>query len=581
MKRVKRGLWIILSLLLALLIPAAAQGLGETQARVAENTPVPEAPSGPPPLPQDPLAGAYAADGGAGSPAGSGPPWQQSPDGHHLLLASAQTMGQASNAALQGAGGPDLFGYWWDDTVTYNWIDATNGTDTGLGGSTEVVGPISLPFSFKFYENTYNRIYVSKYGYLGFTNVNLTRERSRIPFPNTPNNVIAPYWAPFLLRESGYAGEVSYISGGTAPNRYFVVEWYQVRDPDQPAAVVFTFEVVLHENGDIRFQYNMMTYGNDWYCGQAGIEDREGFDGLAYGSFCQEYTSNKAVHFYRPEPAARLKITPLYQGRFVRAGETAAFQVAIRNTGEMGSDVYNLFAMAAEGWGMSLSAAAGLPPLADSDGDYAPDTGPLPQGGTFTVTVMVTAPAGGTLGDARDNPLIVCSSLNPDECKTVTLQTAIPVPFAQVLRDDADGAMSLYLVQPGAQALKKTTPDKHNGYELAVAEMSNGFAYFWARSRLVGSLTIREIEYTLLDRYGNPKRGVSRLADHSGATMHTYDYAPAIAVAPDGRIGVLWYRYLWNSSTSQFNYNVFFAVLSSSGDLAFGPVNLTSNNAWG
>jgi hypothetical protein len=76
-------------------------------------------------------------------------------------------------------------------------------------------------------------------------------------------------------------------------------------------------------------------------------------------------------------------------------------------------------------------------------------------------------------------------------------------------------------------------------------------------------------------------RPVSKLTDHTGATMNTYDYSPAVAVAPNGRIGVLWYRYLWDRSTYKFNYNIYFAILDASGNRVYGPVNLTNNNAWG
>lgn len=141
--------------------------------------------------------------------------------------------------------------------------------------------------------------------------------------------------------------------------------------------------------------------------------------------------------------------------------------------------------------------------------------------------------------------------------------------------------MSLYLVQPAAQAVKKATSDRHYGYNMAVAEMSDGFAYFWSKYHRTDSVRTYEIEYTLLDRYGQVVRGVSKLTNHSGATVNTYDYDPAVAVAPDGHIGALWYRRLWNSSTSQSNYNIFFAILDGAGNLVYGPVNLTNNDAWG
>jgi hypothetical protein len=117
-----------------------------------------------------------------------------------------------------------------------------------------------------------------------------------------------------------------------------------------------------------------------------------------------------------------------------------------------------------------------------------------------------------------------------------------------------------------------------------VAETPDGnFVYAWTKGRCLDNncnTYVSEIEYALLDRYGNTVRPVSKLTDHTGATMDTYDY-PAVAVAPNGRIGVLWYRYLWNGSTGKSNYNIWFAILDASGNRVYGPVNLTNNNAWG
>jgi hypothetical protein len=146
--------------------------------------------------------------------------------------------------------------------------------------------------------------------------------------------------------------------------------------------------------------------------------------------------------------------------------------------------------------------------------------------------------------------------------------------------------MSLYLVQPNAQAVKKTTPDWYYGYDMAVAEMPSSFAYFWSKGHCVGSncnIYAYDIEYTLLNKYGETVRAVSKLTNNSGATVYTYDQSPVVAVAPDGRIGILWYRVLeqYVNNTWQYNYNLFFAVLDASGNIAYGPVNLTNNSSWG
>lgn len=482
----------------------------------------------------------------------------------------------AMSISPQAAGGPDDFGYTWDDSVALNWIDASGGTDTGLADNCNSQTSIPIGFSFKYYENTYSNAIIDFNGFVTFTSGYDCYSEGNVPYISTPNNVIAPYWGYF---QNG-SGHVRYLQGGSAPNRYLVIEWYQMTDGDSAAS--YTFETILYENGDILFQYQTMDYSSgDWSCAGTGIEDSTGLDGLHY-QFCNQISSNKAVRFYRPAPSARLKIFPLYYGKFTHAGETVAFQVPIRNMGDLGSDIYDLFPSST--WPVSFYAADGTTLLTDTDSDGAVDTGSLAQGGTFTVTVKVQTSGGGSLGDDNTATVTARSSLNPSKSKIVTLNTAIPAPFAQVYSDDADGALSLYLAQPGAQVVKKVTSNWHYGFDMAVAEMPSSFAYFWTHGRcldIICNVYGDEIEYTLLDRYGQTERGISKLTDHTGAIMSTYDFAPAVAVAPNGRIGVLWSREVYNSSSGQYNYNIFFAILDSSGNLAYSPVNLTNNTNWG
>jgi hypothetical protein len=495
---------------------------------------------------------------------------------YYTAAGAAQSEDPSATMSPQATGGPDDFGYTWDDSVALNWIDATGGTHTGLSGSSngQKTGPIGLPFSFKYYENTYNSLYIAASGYLAFTDEGTWPWQPDVPSPAAPNNLIAPYAAPFDLAASGSINRVYYTSGGTVPNRYFVVEWYQVTFVYDE---VYTFEVILHENGDIVFQYQTMSYDDDWACGAIGIEDSTGLDGLDYIDYCDQAPSNRAVRFYRPAPSARVGIRPLYYGKFARAGETASFELPIRNTGELGADTYDLTVYSSGT--VSLYDASGAP-LSDTDSDGTADSGSIAQGSSKTIFARVETPAFANVGDGSETDIEVCSSLDVAKCKTVNLRAAIPTPFAQVYRDDADGAMSLELVQPDGQTRVKTTPDWHWGYQMAVAEMPNSFAYVWYKSRSAGSFWVGELEYTLRDSAGNAIRGVSKLTNHSGATMNTYDYSPAVAVAPNGRIGVVWYRYLYNSSYES-NYNIYYAILDSAGNIVVPPTNLTNNPHWG
>jgi len=386
-------------------------------------------------------------------------PWKQSPDGRWFMPAGARPSQHATVATPQSTGGPDDFGYTWDDSVALSWVDATAGTDTGMSGDGSQAVGVSLPFSFKYYENTYNSVYIVGAGYLGFSPASWD-DQENIPSPERPNNVIAPYWTLTYLNSTGPSARVYYRSGGSAPDRYFVVEWYDVKGGPPSDTVgnneTYRFEVILHENGDIVFQYQAMTYDSaDYYwCGAAGIEDSTGLDGLNYVSFCARAPSNKAVRFTRPAPSARVSVYPLDQGHFVHAGEVITFQVPIRNTGDAWpDDTYDLSPTSA--WSMDLYGPDGITPLTDTNDNGMVDTGLVPQGSTFLVTARIAAPRDATLNDANAASIIVYSSRDVGKHKVATLQTVVPAFFAQVLQDNADGAMSLFLAQPGVQTLKK------------------------------------------------------------------------------------------------------------------------------
>ena len=513
----------------------------------------------------------------------------RTPEGHWIMPADAAPPMETAGVAPQATGGPDDFGYTWDDSVSFNWIDAKSlGANSGLYGGDVYTGPVDIGFPFKFYENSYTQLYISTKGLISFGQGGYWYDNTPLPSRAVPDNIIAVFWDDLGMYSGNRPGAGIYIyRGGTAPNRYFVVEWhradaYSGEGTTGLGLYDLTFEVILYENGDIVMQYH--TLSDYLQSATVGIEDDVGVTGLQYLYDAPGLGNNKAIRFYRPEPLARVKAWPLYQSRFTRPGAVESFQVVIRNIGELGADTYDLTANSS--WSVTFYAADGSIPLTDTDGDGTVDTGPLGQGESITVTVKVTTPSTAGVGDDNTATIIARSSLDTNISRTVTLQTGIPAPFAQVYQDSADGAMSLYLVQPGAQAVKKATGDWTPVCDMAVAEPSGGFAYFWSEGRCLDSGCNRyvcEIEYTLLDRYGQPVRGVSKLTNHTGATVNTYDLSPAVAVAPNGHIGVTWHRYLARQVSGQwrYNHNIYFAVLNAAGNLIYGPVNLTNNNVWG
>ena len=61
----------------------------------------------------------------------------------------------------------DQFGYTMDDSEPLNWIDTSAGTNLSI---LRGAAAIDLPFTFKYYENAYDRLYLTLNGYLSFTN---------------------------------------------------------------------------------------------------------------------------------------------------------------------------------------------------------------------------------------------------------------------------------------------------------------------------------------------------------------------------------------------------------------------------
>ena len=509
-----------------------------------------------------------------GEPAGP----RQSPEGLWYVPEGSLTPAAASTSAPRATGGPDDFGYTWDDSVALNWIDATVGIHTGLSGERAYTGPVPIGFDFKYYENTYSELYITSSGFVSFDNQNLWVGQDQIPDPSLPNDVIAPYWSPLDANSGMSDGRIYYRNGGTAPNRWLAIEWHEVVESLEYDDT-YTFEVILHENGDIVFQYLEMEYIGGYWCAAAGIEDSLGLDGLTTVQFCQQAPSFQAVRFYRPPSAARVKVRPLHQGTFTNAGETETFEVAVTNTGELGTDTYDL--ILSTSWPVSLYESDGITPLTDTDGDSDVDTGPVAEGATTSVMVKAETPGAAAVGDDNAALITIRSSLDTDQSRTASLRTAVPAPFAQVFRDDADGTMSLELVQPAGYVVRQATPDWTNAYDPSVAETASGFVHLWSQPNIEGNIYVREIEYALWDHVGRVTREAGKLTNHDGATIPTYDYQLAVAVAPNGRIGVAWLRALWDSSSSQQNYNIYLAVLDGAGTLIHGPTNVTNNGVWG
>ena len=203
--------------------------------------------------------------------------------------------------AIEGLGGPDLFGYNWIDSnepngPQYVWEDisstgtaVTNWVATGTFDPKDegYAGPIPIGFNFKFYGNVKTNAYISTNGLVMFGPVS-TNIFTNAQIPNTavPNEIIAPFWDDLDGRTQG---TVHYQTIG---NKFIVqfTNWQRYS-----ATGSLTFQVVMYQNGKILVYYNNMNATLN--SATIGIENAAGNDGLQVVYNANYVQNNMALQF--------------------------------------------------------------------------------------------------------------------------------------------------------------------------------------------------------------------------------------------------------------------------------------------
>ncbi|MDH5544417.1 MAG: PKD domain-containing protein [Gammaproteobacteria bacterium] len=192
-----------------------------------------------------------------------------------------------------------------DDTIPFNWQDATGGTSLSLGDDQST--QVDMGFPFRFFGNAYEIAYVSSNGMLTFGKGSALSANTAIPSPIIPNNYIAVLWSDL---NPSLNGNIYSAQFGVAPNRKLVISWNDVS--------VFngslnggTFQAILHEgSNDIVLQYQDVLFGSQAdNGGQAtvGIENSDGSQGVQYSYKTPSLNNNKAIRF---RPALRPVANP-------------------------------------------------------------------------------------------------------------------------------------------------------------------------------------------------------------------------------------------------------------------------------
>jgi len=475
-------------------------------------------------------------------------------------------------------GGPDAYGYEWNDSISYNWIPIS-------GSSTEVIfpnddddvsDPIPLGLSFPFYEKIYSSVYISTNGLLTFVDDSRADSPSAelMPFIETPQALVAPFWDD--LEISGINSKV-YYQQLSSPSRFVV--WYidvtrYALDDD-----ILTFQVILDANGKITYQYENLIYDNEGgplNSATVGIEDHDGVVGLTYlHKSDMAGLLHKAVVFTRPiNTDHRPKALPLYQGAFTVDG-LLSFDLTITNAG----DVTQSFDLVIQNSNLSWQIQ-----LFDTANSLITETPVLAPGAEFSIKVKFIAPAGAAVGSTAVVNLSVKSSLDSSVIWAVKMQSTVPASFVQSVKDSGD--IDLRAISKLGQREITVFP-LYTGSTMGVLNLDEAtFMNFWERNRdRDDGTTWSEIEQAVVNDFGADILNAASITNNealASTTQYVFAEAPVSAITPDGNVGVAWIQRVTRTSDGKSKHNIYMAVLDADDTTVVikPPFSVTQNVSW-
>lgn len=471
---------------------------------------------------------------------------------------------------------------------TMNWKDAKGGGDpvAFTNPDSDVKGPFGIPFAFNFYEESYSQFYLSTNGLITFGGSSSTSFNESIPQDTPPNNLIAPFWDDLAIGGEFNDGMVFLLYEGVAPNRYVVIEWDKVTRWDSTDPL--TFQVILYENGDIDFQYQLV--GGDLGQATVGIEDGDGIYGLLYryNSSGGAITSGLSMRIQRPAQSDRAKLYPTYASEFAILHK-ATIQLQLRNTGDLpqnSSDTFNLSATSsAPGWTAEFYSGDGFDALNDTNTDGVVDTGSVSKGESTGLTVKIQAPDTAGPGSYTIFTITARSSRDPSRAVNSTLVSAIPAPFGQAFSDDKYG-IRLRLIWENS-LVDTQVANWFSGSTMALASTpSRDFVYIWERNYTrvyldpIRYVNYSNIEFVPLSQFGGLLHPIIAVTDHYNDLQDTTDRRPGLVVNGQSRAGIMFIREIYDTNAGKTNSNVFFAIRSALGEVVAGPIQVTQNTGW-
>lgn len=249
------------------------------------------------------------------------------------------TIRHGSPEAILDNGGPDEFGYYFIDSEDnafnapeFNWIDISEyGTNIGIIGDEQNIGPLPIGFTFDFYGVEFTEIFVCSNGWASFTSTSTAYNNSGIPSFPEPNNLLAAFWDDLNPRSEGQAYHY------TNESDTCIISWHNF-DRYSPEGSDYTFQIILTADGNIHYQYLSLNGVLDSHT--IGIENGDGDIGLQYVHNRFKDESGTAIYFgleapvfaeHDVGPVAFLRPFPIGQ-----VGDPVTPEVRFINSGQQG-----------------------------------------------------------------------------------------------------------------------------------------------------------------------------------------------------------------------------------------------------
>jgi hypothetical protein len=179
-----------------------------------------------------------------------------------------------------------------------------------LAGPTgdDVTVAVPIGFSFSFYGTPYTSVNACTNGFLQFGGSSTVYQNSCIPNSGQPNGMVAGFWEDLYPT----AGQITYQTLGSAPNRRFVVHWNNVQHYPPGSNIFVTFKIILDETTNT-ITSTIVSSGDGGVGATRGVENQAGTGGTqascnaagsAVAGTSQTYTWSTTI-----VPSANLAVT--------------------------------------------------------------------------------------------------------------------------------------------------------------------------------------------------------------------------------------------------------------------------------